>query len=121
MVKENLDCGETLHHCCGLQSRQALKMNESMKHGMKQVYGVKQVCQLKFHALSHSDKEQSIRIQSSGGLSEDQIQQMVRDAEQYASADKKRKEMIEVSYTEFIEALVSCNVIVLRLKCLTEL
>jgi len=44
-----------------------------------------------------TDKEQSIRIQSSGGLSEDQIQQMVRDAEQFASTDKKRKEMIEAS------------------------
>lgn len=44
-----------------------------------------------------ADKEQSIRIQSSGGLSEDQIQQMVRDAEQFATTDKKRKEMIEVS------------------------
>ncbi|GIL74548.1 hypothetical protein Vretimale_2240 [Volvox reticuliferus] len=40
-------------------------------------------------------KEQSIRIQSSGGLSEDQIQQMVRDAETYAEKDKTRKEMIE--------------------------
>lgn len=43
-----------------------------------------------------TNKEQSIRIQSSGGLSDDQIQQMVRDAEQFATADKKRKEMIEV-------------------------
>ena len=47
-------------------------------------------------SLPVSDKEQSIRIQSSGGLSDDQIQQMVRDAEQYATTDKKRKEMIEV-------------------------
>jgi molecular chaperone DnaK (HSP70) len=30
-----------------------------------------------------------------GGLSEDQIQQMVRDAEQYAEKDKERKELIE--------------------------
>ncbi len=43
-----------------------------------------------------TNKEQSIRIQSSGGLSEDQIQQMVRDAEQYAEKDKTRKELIEV-------------------------
>ncbi|KAG2498794.1 hypothetical protein HYH03_003531 [Edaphochlamys debaryana] len=42
-----------------------------------------------------TNKEQSIRIQSSGGLSEDQIQQMVRDAEQYAEKDKGRKELIE--------------------------
>jgi hypothetical protein len=37
-----------------------------------------------------------VRIQSSGGLSEDAIQQMVRDAEAHAEKDKKRKEMIEV-------------------------
>jgi len=42
-----------------------------------------------------TNKEQSIRIQSSGGLNEDQIQQMVRDAELYASKDKERKELIE--------------------------
>ena len=40
-------------------------------------------------------KEQSIRIQSSGGLSEDQIQQMVRDAESHAAKDKERKAGIE--------------------------
>lgn len=43
-----------------------------------------------------TNKEQSIRIQSSGGLSEDQIQSMVRDAENMADKDKARKEMIEV-------------------------
>eukprot|EP00775_Hariotina_reticulata_P006227 gene6227-6464_t len=42
-----------------------------------------------------TNKEQSIRIQTSGGLSEDQIQQMVRDAETYAEKDKERKEIIE--------------------------
>jgi len=42
-----------------------------------------------------TNKEQSIRIQTSGGLSEDQIQQMVRDAETYAEKDRERKEMIE--------------------------
>ncbi|KAF6257713.1 heat shock protein Hsp70C [Scenedesmus sp. NREL 46B-D3] len=42
-----------------------------------------------------TNKEQSIRIQTSGGLSEDQIQQMVRDAEQYSEKDKERKELIE--------------------------
>ena len=42
-----------------------------------------------------TNKEQSITIKSSGGLSEDEIQKMVRDAEQYASADKARKETIE--------------------------
>jgi len=40
-------------------------------------------------------KEQSIRIQSSGGLSEADIQTMVRDAEQYAEKDRQRKELIE--------------------------
>ncbi|KAF5837283.1 heat shock protein Hsp70C [Dunaliella salina] len=43
-----------------------------------------------------TNKEQSIRIQSSGGLSEDQIQQMVKDAEAHAENDKRRKEMIEL-------------------------
>jgi hypothetical protein len=45
---------------------------------------------------SPAGKEQSVRIQSSGGLSEDAIQQMVRDAESHAEKDKKRKEMIDV-------------------------
>ena len=40
-------------------------------------------------------KEQSISIQSSGGISEDQIQQMVRDAEEHAEKDKERKAAIE--------------------------
>lgn len=40
-------------------------------------------------------KEQSIVIQSSGGLSESDIQEMVRNAESFASADKERREMIE--------------------------
>jgi len=41
-------------------------------------------------------KEQNIVIQSSGGLSEDEIENMVRDAEKNADADTKRKEGIEV-------------------------
>ena len=40
-------------------------------------------------------KEQNIRIKSSGGLSEADIQQMLRDAESNAEEDKKRKELIE--------------------------
>ncbi|MDF7777224.1 molecular chaperone DnaK [Sphingomonas sp. AOB5] len=36
-------------------------------------------------------KEQQIRIQASGGLSEADIDQMVRDAEQFAEDDKKRR------------------------------
>jgi molecular chaperone DnaK (HSP70) len=40
-------------------------------------------------------KEQSITIQSSGGLNEAQINQMVADAERYAEGDKARKDAIE--------------------------
>ncbi|NVJ99772.1 MAG: molecular chaperone DnaK [Alphaproteobacteria bacterium] len=40
-------------------------------------------------------KEQQIRIQASGGLSDDDIEQMVKDAEANADADKKRKELVE--------------------------
>ena len=40
-------------------------------------------------------KEQSIKIQSSSGLSEEDIQRLVREAEQHASDDKKKQELIE--------------------------
>jgi molecular chaperone DnaK len=40
-------------------------------------------------------KEQQIRIQASGGLSDADIDQMVKDAEANADADKKRKELVE--------------------------
>ncbi|HZH25774.1 MAG TPA: molecular chaperone DnaK [Azospirillaceae bacterium] len=40
-------------------------------------------------------KEQQIRIQASGGLSEADIQRMVKDAEQHAAEDRKRKELVE--------------------------
>ncbi|KAJ7544079.1 hypothetical protein O6H91_09G064100 [Diphasiastrum complanatum] len=40
-------------------------------------------------------KEQAVTIQSSGGLSETEIQQMVKDAEAYAQRDKDRKQLIE--------------------------
>lgn len=40
-------------------------------------------------------KEQSIVIQSSGGLSETDIDEMVKNAESFASADKERRELIE--------------------------
>jgi molecular chaperone DnaK len=40
-------------------------------------------------------KEQQIRIQASGGLSEADIDQMVKDAEKFAEEDKKRKEAAE--------------------------
>jgi len=44
-------------------------------------------------------KEQSIRITASGGLSEDEIDNMVRDAEANAEADKKFEELITVRNT----------------------
>ncbi|BHF63093.1 Stress-70 protein, mitochondrial [Sparganum proliferum] len=40
-------------------------------------------------------KEQQIVIQSSGGLSKDEIENMVRNAEQYAEADKERRDQVE--------------------------
>lgn len=40
-------------------------------------------------------KEQQIRIQASGGLSEQDIQRMVQEAETHAEADKGRRELIE--------------------------
>ncbi len=41
-------------------------------------------------------KEQQIRIQASGGLSDNDIEQMVQDAEEHAVEDKERKELVEV-------------------------
>ena len=41
-------------------------------------------------------KEQQIRIQASGGLSDEDIEQMVKDAEAHASEDKQRRELIEL-------------------------
>jgi molecular chaperone DnaK len=40
-------------------------------------------------------KEQQIKIQASGGLSDADIDQMVKDAEQFAEEDKKRREAAE--------------------------
>jgi len=42
-----------------------------------------------------TNKEHKITIQASGGLSDDDIEQMVKDAEENAEADKERKELIE--------------------------
>ena len=42
-----------------------------------------------------TNKEQNITIQASGGLSEDDIEKMVQDAEQNAESDKERREMVE--------------------------
>ncbi|HWT99962.1 MAG TPA: molecular chaperone DnaK [Terriglobales bacterium] len=40
-------------------------------------------------------KEQQIRIQASGGLSDGDIEKMVKDAEAHAAEDKKRKALVE--------------------------
>ena len=40
-------------------------------------------------------KEQQIRIQASGGLSDDEIERMVKEAESHADDDKKRRELVE--------------------------
>ena len=40
-------------------------------------------------------KEQKITIQASGGLSDEDIEKMVRDAEENAEADKARRELVE--------------------------
>ncbi|MCD7058459.1 molecular chaperone DnaK [Pelagibacterium xiamenense] len=40
-------------------------------------------------------KEQQIRIQASGGLSDEDIEKMVKEAEANAEADKKRRELVE--------------------------
>lgn len=50
-------------------------------------------------------KEQQIRIQSSGGLSEEEIQKMIKDAEINAAADKERKELVEAK--NHAEALIA--------------
>ena len=49
-------------------------------------------------------KEQQIRIQASGGLSEADIEKMVKDAEAHAEEDKKRKAAVEAK--NHAEALV---------------
>ncbi|AGK54980.1 molecular chaperone DnaK [Bacillus sp. 1NLA3E] len=43
-----------------------------------------------------TNKEQTITIKSSTGLSDEEIQKMVREAEENADADKKRKEEVEL-------------------------
>ena len=42
-----------------------------------------------------TNKEQTIRITASSGLSEDEIQRMVKDAESHADDDKKKQQLIE--------------------------
>jgi molecular chaperone DnaK len=41
-------------------------------------------------------KEQQIRIQASGGLSDSEIDKMVKDAELHADEDRKRRELVEL-------------------------
>jgi len=41
-------------------------------------------------------KEQSIKIQASSGLSEDEIKKMVKDAEAHAETDKKSRELVDI-------------------------
>jgi molecular chaperone DnaK len=42
-----------------------------------------------------SNREQSIRIEGSGGLAKDEIDRMVREATEHASEDKQRRELVE--------------------------
>ena len=42
-----------------------------------------------------TNKEQTIRIQASGGLKDEDIEKMVKEAEQHAAEDKKIKEAVE--------------------------
>ena len=51
-----------------------------------------------------TNKEQQIRIQASGGLSDSEIDKMVKEAEANAADDKKRKELVEAK--NHAEALI---------------
>jgi molecular chaperone DnaK len=42
-----------------------------------------------------TNKEQAIKIQASGGLSDNDIERMVKEAEEHADEDKKRRELVE--------------------------
>jgi len=52
-------------------------------------------------------KQQSISIQKPGGLSDEEIDRMVKDAEAHAEEDKKRKEEVEVKNTA--ESLINAT------------
>ena len=43
-----------------------------------------------------TNKEQKITIKDSGGLSEEEVEKMVKDAESHAESDKKKKELVEL-------------------------
>ena len=49
--------------------------------------------QLKIKVLA---KNKKITIKDSGGLSEEEIEKMVKDAEKHAESDKKKKEVAEL-------------------------
>jgi molecular chaperone DnaK len=51
-----------------------------------------------------TNKEQQIRIQASGGLSDTEIEKMVKEAEANAAEDKKRKDLVEAK--NHAEALI---------------
>ncbi len=51
-----------------------------------------------------TNKEQQIRIQASGGLSDSDIDKMVKDAEVHAAEDKKRRELVDAK--NHAEALI---------------
>jgi molecular chaperone DnaK len=46
-----------------------------------------------------TSKEQKIRIESSGGLTKDEIERMQRDADAHAAEDKKKRELAEARNT----------------------
>ena len=52
-------------------------------------------------------KQQQVRIQASGGLSDDDIENMVKDAEEHAEEDKKRR--VEAELHNQAEALVDAT------------
>jgi molecular chaperone DnaK len=52
-----------------------------------------------------TNKEQSIRIQASGGLSDEDIERMVKEAEEHADDDKQRREKVEARNQ--LEALIN--------------
>ena len=54
-----------------------------------------------------TNKEQQIRIQASGGLSDTDIDKMVKDAESHAAEDKKRRELVDAK--NHGEALIHTN------------
>ena len=57
-----------------------------------------------------TNKEQSIRIQASGGLSDADIERMVKEAEEHADEDKKRREKVEARNQ--LEALINSTEVV---------